>query len=265
MGKGGREVRPSISLVLAIVCVGCQGIEFADDTSNMALPDDYKNRTLWPGTDIFKYNLSELAGSYVRRDAGTFTRLNRVVNPGYKPEFRVRDLKAIYESNIDRQASMQGSYLAFAASLKANERAHVKIQDIGMVFIKDDDLPREDIAGQAIRAYKANERGRYYIQGVLLASVTTRHFVEIDASAKGVVGATIGLDSKVYNKRGQSATDFRISVELVDLWALGRALNKGGSPEANVALFVEGGEYALYIPKAQPFEIHEIAGWPQEN
>jgi hypothetical protein len=234
----------------------------------MALPADYRNRTLWPGTDIFKYNLSELAGSYVRRDAdGTFTRLNRVVKPGYKPEFRVKDLKTIYESNIDRRASVHGSYLAFAASLKANERAQVKIQDIGMVFIKGDDLPRKDIAEQAIRAYKADEHGRYYIQGVLLASVATRHFVEIDASAKGVVGDTIGLDSKVYNKRGQSATDFRISVELVDLWELGRALNEG-KPGVTTAVFVEGGDAAgriLYMSKARPFEITALQGWPQAD
>jgi hypothetical protein len=226
------RIRECIALAWAVALLGllasCDGVKFADVEVNRPLPDEFKNRTFYAKTDIFKYRLSQLAGNVIVREADStaYVRLDRVVPEGVVPIEKDVDEEGgeIYRSVVDRGASAEGSYLAFAGSLSANEIAKVQIRDRHWVFIDLVPAVRDAIADW-VEDHPNDDPAvkRWYVQGALLASITTDYYQEIDATASGVVGETLGAKGEVYNRFRETATDFRISLELLDIDALARA------------------------------------------
>ncbi|WP_253993352.1 hypothetical protein [Myxococcus qinghaiensis] len=204
--------------LLALLLSGC-GVTFSNTPEfNKGLPEDFKRRVLWNETDIFKYNLEQLAGHviYSKASTGEYDRGPRLTTSGKSPTFKLIDNGQVYHSKIDNAAKAEGSYLAFAATMSNDQTADVSIIDTAQVLIPYEDVPVTDLA--KISETKAPQGvKRYYIQGVLLASVTTRYGATIKTDASGVVGNTFGAKGSVFNEQQTVGRDFRISLLLIDI------------------------------------------------
>lgn len=206
---------------LALLLAGCSGIKFAPVPLNNALPQSFKERTLYPRTEIFRHQLPELAGSILYRKGGTneFDRGARVIKPGVEvPLQTIKETDAaVYSSKIDRGASVQGSYLAFAASLGEKQTASVDMRDTVMVFIHWNDVPLDELS-KLVQSPNPNPgTHRYWVQAALVTAITIDNYAEISTSASGVLGETFGAKGNAYNKQGATTHDYWISMELLDL------------------------------------------------
>ncbi|MBU8900926.1 hypothetical protein KRR26_35545 [Corallococcus sp. M34] len=197
---------------------GC-GVTFSNVPEfNKGLPEDFKRRVLWNETDLFKYNLEQLAGHviYSKASAAEYDRGPRLVTNGKSPSFKLIDNGQVYHSKVDNGAKAEGSYLAFASTMSAEQTADVSIIDTAQVFIPYEDVPVDELVKIAEASAPQGVK-RYYIQGVLLASVTTRYGAKINADASGIVGDTFGAKGSVYNEQQAVGRDFRISLLLIDI------------------------------------------------
>lgn len=205
-------------VALTLVILGC-GVRFANIPQfNKELPSDFKSRVFWTQTDNFKYNLEQLAGHviYSESKAGEFSRGPRYIKANAPPALRPIDDGTVYQSKIDSSASVQGSYLIFAGNMKAEQTADVLIVDTAQVFIEYENVPVAELEREA-RKPRRSGQSAYYIQAVLLASVTTKYGSKIAGDASGVVGNTFGAKGNVYNEEDAISKDVRISLLLIDL------------------------------------------------
>jgi len=207
-----------------LVLSGCVGVRFADETINRVLPDDFKNRNIYPETDIFKYKLDSLVGRILvcqpdqinDRICDCDLKITRIIKNGTTPE-TISPEQKVFSSKIDQGASAQGSYLAFAAKFSAEQVAEILITDSALVFIKDDDVPIEDLKQYVQSNPRVGQEKRFWIQGALLATIIQRELIKIDTDAEGVVGNVSGIKGGVYNHRGQESNDYRISLLMPDI------------------------------------------------
>src|SRR5436190_24193537 len=98
---------PLLLLGVSVLFNGCVGVRFADVGLNKNMPDDFKKRNLFDRTDIWKYNLSELAGSVIYKfpDEDTYRRTNRRhLAANYEVPVKTKELKTLYHSKIDQKA-----------------------------------------------------------------------------------------------------------------------------------------------------------------
>lgn len=216
------------SLIWALVFVftyGCGGgIKFADEPMNRSLPEDYKNRKIYQQSDIFKYKLDSLVGRILvcKQKIGDKSKLDcdlklaPIRKDNSTPLIKTPEQK-VYSSKIDRGAAAEGSYLAFAAKLSADQAAEVLITDSVLVFIQDDDIPIEKLKAYVKANPKVGNENRYWIQGALLATIITRNLIKIDSNASGVVGTATGLKGQVYKNEGLEAIDYKISLLMPDI------------------------------------------------
>ena len=208
-------------LTAMIICTalsGC-GVKFANETLNKDLPKDLTSRTLYPQTAIYKYHLDQLIGSIVYYDNNkNLKRVERVIRDNYIPSVKfVPDTDGVlYKSKINSGASAKGSYLAFSASLTADQMAEVIIRDIAHIYIDDEDVPRALLNKARVYARDKNVQ-LYWIQGLLLSTRNLEYYQKISTNASGVVGNTAGVEGGVYNSRGMTSKDYDIALELVDL------------------------------------------------
>ena len=240
---------------LSLILSGC-GLSFSNIPNfNKGLPEDFKRRVLWAETDIFKYNLEQLAGHviYAKAAVGQYDRGPRYVKPQKAPVLKVIDSGQIYHSKIDRGAQAEGSYLAFAAALSDDQTADVNIIDTAQVFIPYEDVPMEDLLKEAAKPAPSGTTKRYYIQGVLLATVTTQYGVKIKADASGVVGNAFGAKGNVYNEEMTVGRDFRISLLLIDIDKLKQASSRKEMAGASAPLL-------LRESQADGFKVQKING-----
>lgn len=209
----------------ATVLSSCAGVKFSNEQLNKNLPEDYKNRNIYPETDIFKYKLDSLVGRVLVCKPGQAS--NRVYDCDLKvtrilktdpdtkqpiPPEMITPEKLVYSSKIDRGAAAQGSYLTFASSFSAEQVAELLITDSSLVFVDDNDIPVSEILSYAENNPKKEGEDRFWIQGALLATLIQRDLVKIKSDAEGVVGNTSGVKGEVYNNRGQESIDYRVSL-----------------------------------------------------
>lgn len=221
-----RTICAALALLLALLFVslsaGCKGVTFGNAPMNEELPSDFKNRNLLLDTAIFKYNLQELPGYIIKKDPGSanYNRIKRLLKPGTsEPEVKAIEKGEIYRSKLDQKASAKGSYLAFTATMNAEQRAEAIILDAAQAFIQGANIPWDDLAALA-KKKPAGEKW-YYIQGVLLSVITVINYTKIDTSASGVIGDTFGVGSDVFNERSGQSRDFAIALALLDIDDLG--------------------------------------------
>lgn len=214
----------------ALLLVGCTGIRFAPVALNGPLPENFKKRTLYARTEIFRHQLPEFAGSilYRKGDAGEFDRGARIVKAGFDvPLQTIKDVDAaVYASKIDRGASVQGSYLAFAASFGEKQTASVDMRDTVMVFIHWNDVPLDELKKVAQSPNPNPGTHRYWVQAALLTAITIDNYAEISGNASAVLGETFGAKGNVYNKQGVTSHDYWISMELLDLETLAKIVGE---------------------------------------
>jgi hypothetical protein len=196
---------------------GC-GVRFADVAMNKDLPSDYKNRVLWPQTDAFKYNLTQLAGHVIIGNpaTGEFERGPRYVKEGFEPTLQVIEDGTVYNSKVNNSAAAKGNYLVFAGSLSGDQAAEVTIVDTNSVFIPYEQVPMEALAEEARKEPEAGKK-KYYVQAVVLATVTIKNYRKIAADASSVTGNTFGAEGKVFNETSDVSKDFKISLTLLDV------------------------------------------------
>lgn len=219
-----------IMLLVLLSITGCAGIKFSDETVNKNLPSDFKNRNIYPETDIFKYKMDSLAGRILvcqpdqikERIYDCDLKITRILKKDKKtkssiPPETLTPERLVYSSKIDKGASAQGSYLAFAGSFSAEQAAEIIITDSALVYVDDDNIPEKELKKYVRANPKKGKERRFWIQGALLATIYQRDLVKIDANAEGVVGNTSGIKGKVYNHRGQESVDYRISLLMPDI------------------------------------------------
>lgn len=203
----------------------CAGVKFSDERVNKNLPNDFKNRNIYPETDIFKYKLDSLVGRILvckpdqvnNRVYDCDLKVTRILkidsatNHPIPPE-TITPERLVYSSKIDRGAAAQGSYLTFAGSFSADQVAEILITDSSLVFANDNDVPISSILSYVNSNPKQENEERFWIQGALLATLIQRDLVKIKSDAEGVVGSTSGVKGQVYNNSGQESIDYRISL-----------------------------------------------------
>ena len=246
----------NITILSCFLLIGCVGVRFSNVPQfNKGLPEDFKRRVLWNETDIFKYNLHQLAGHviYAKEQTGEYDRGPRYVKPDTSPALKVVDSGQVYQSKIDNGAKAEGSYLSFSANLSDNQTVDVNIIDTAQVFIPYEDIPLNALLAEANKPVPPGTTKRYYVQGVLLATVLTRYGVEIKADASGVVGNAFGAKGNVYNEEQTVSRDFRISLLLIDLDRLSQLnSSKGFEPMAPKRL--------IRAARADGFNVERIDG-----
>jgi hypothetical protein len=210
-------------VVLAWMFVGCwTGIRFAPQYPTNDLPDSFKKRVIYPDeSGTLKYKLTQLLGRVVYKEPGVdaYDVKRVVLKPGYATALGLISEAdgQIFEGLVDKSAGGKGSYLTFSGSLSTKEVATVSIKDRNVVFVNNNDVPWDLLVEEAKSPKNSPATRRYWIQGALLASLDITRFAEIEADAKGVLGPTIGVEGKVYNKQSQAIHDYKISVQLIDL------------------------------------------------
>ncbi|WP_339744510.1 hypothetical protein [uncultured Rubinisphaera sp.] len=234
----------TISIVIAVVSVlatlwiaSGDDMTFEDVTLNKDLPKDYTKRVLWSQTDAFKYDISQLAGHVIVGDkkTGEFRRGGRYLKPGYEPTVSIIDDGVIYNSKVDKTASSKSNYLEFAAGLDAKQTAEVTIADSSTVLIPWKQVPMDELVQENERQLEEGEE-RYYIQGVVLASVTIRNYRELAADASIIAGEAFGANGKIFTSTSEVSKDYQISLTLVSLREL--ALKAFSDPAAAEAAIV---------------------------
>lgn len=219
-----RSFMTALLPLFAITMSGCAGVKFSDETVNRNLPDDFKNRNIYPETDIFKYKLDSLVGRILVCQPNQIKdqiydcdlKISRVLKKGTSPE-TISPEQKVYSSKIDRGASSQGSYLSFAGNFNADQAAEILITDSALVLVNDNDVPIKSLKKYVSENPKQENERRFWVQGALLATIIQRDLVEIKADAEGVVGNTSGFKGRVYNNRGQESIDYRISILMPDI------------------------------------------------
>lgn len=213
------------STFIVIILSACSGVKFADERVNKNLPLDFKNRNIYPKTDIFKYELDSLVGRILvckpdqidNNEYKCDLKLQRILKKDPDtgqtlfPETKTPD-QLVYSSKIDRDASAQGSYLAFAASFSADQVSEILITDSALVFTKDSDIPVNDLLNYVKANPKNQDEQRFWVQGALLATIVQRDLTKIETNAEGVVGNTTGVKGQVFNSTGEESIDYRISL-----------------------------------------------------
>jgi hypothetical protein len=244
-----------LGLVLLTGCDG-GGVRFSDIPEfNKALPEDFKRRVLWNETDIFKYNLEQLAGHviYAKGPAGEFDRGPRYLKPDKHPALKVVESGEVYHSKIDSGAQAEGNYLAFAAKLSGDQTASVSIADTAQAFIPYEDVPVENLLAEVQRPIPSGSTKRYYIQGVLLATVLTQYGAKINADASGVAGTVFGAKGKVYREDETVSRDFRISLLLIDIDRLAQLSAESGVEASTSTSLLESA-------RADGFTVNRLTG-----
>jgi hypothetical protein len=207
-----------------IVCafIGCGGVSFEALRLSNDLPESFKQRNLYlDESGTVKYKLTELVGRVIYQDSSAHRNDTKTVilAKDYVPALEViKDADGqIFEGLVNKEASAKGSYLAFAGSLSSKQVASVTIADRNIVYVNNKDIPWAMLLDEAkLSAPKPSIR-RLWIQGALLSSIDITKLDSIGSNASGVVGPTLGVEGKVYNKKSESIHDYRVSVLAVDL------------------------------------------------
>ena len=89
MRTATRRVTALLLAAVAVLAAGCpkKGITFGDSSLNPALPESFKNRTLWKDTGVLQYQLASLSGYVIYKEGdGAWKRRFQIVKPGYEPK-----------------------------------------------------------------------------------------------------------------------------------------------------------------------------------
>lgn len=208
--------------VIGVLVVGCAAPTAVPTTtaSRPPLPEDLRSRQLYEHTHYFKYDLSELVGTVLTQPSGqlsgAYSRGPRLVPPQFTPPVTIIQDGILYTAKIDRGAALEGSVLAFAASLARTELVEVVFQDIARAFVPGERIPTKDILAWAIALADSDSRS-FYVQGVVLSTVQKTYYDEVDSSASSLTGDLFRGSGRVYSRREALSRDFQIAVELLDL------------------------------------------------
>ena len=220
-----RARRAIITAPTALAIMACNEAPEWADRAVQPVPAYFSNRNVLPDeSGIYRYKLTELPGRLLFKDASdtNYSLMGLVLKSGYRPTLAVipEEEGKVYEGIINRQTAIDVSYLGLGGAIDDNSLADVQIKDRLLSFIASDDVPWSLLAAEGRRQKPTPTTKRFWIQGVLLATLDYRRATEVDLKAGGKLTEAFGANGKIYNKAESSVHDYRVSVLLVDIDAL---------------------------------------------
>jgi hypothetical protein len=222
-GADGLKRLAGILLLPGVLGAGCSNpkIEWADSPV-VDVPNYFSSRTsLQDRGGIYRYRLAELPGRvlYQEPSDSTYTFKGLVLKSGYNPTIEPvpENEGKVFDGIITRRAAADASYIAVSASASDSGLMEVHIKDRVLSFISNKDVPWSLLAAESKRAKPTPATKRYWVQGVILASLDYATASEVNLKAGGKLTEAFGANGKVYNKTEKATHDYRISMELINL------------------------------------------------
>ena len=184
-------------------------------TLNYALPEEFRNRLFWK-EGIFKFSIDQLAGSliYAEDTLGNYVRGPRLLQPNTQLSVKPVEKGEIYHSKVDRGFDAKINWLIFDAGMSQGSIVDVKITDLMWVLVNANEVPLDSLLKIA-DAQNSIQR-KYYIQGVLLTSITKQYSSRVNGRA-AIAGTAFGANGEIYKTDETSVQDFCLSLTLIDL------------------------------------------------
>lgn len=214
-----KRIKMIICAVLTGVFIsGCSGLKFRDADINLGLPDDWKYRTPIKNTADLRFFMRENVGLLVTPGAvpGTYEVLAQPILPdSFTPREEIIKDGAIYSSKITQSASVQGGYLAVAASLSADQALDFRVVDLSRVDVPWTQFPDAKIRAAAAIANPRNIK-RLWVQSLILSRILSQSYSKLECDATGA-GPAFQAGGKCFNTTGVEARDYAIGVVFVDI------------------------------------------------
>jgi hypothetical protein len=206
-----------------VLLAGC-GVKFAEAPVNTTLPEVFKQRLLYPG-GVASYDSQDLVGNVLQLAEGQEALRVAVIRPdAYTPQLiTIVDPNNYYRSRIQRGAEEQGSYLAFAESLKADQMAELILTDVARAGIVLDNAAQwEQIVAKSAQWVASHPKAspgvqRLWVKAVVLTRRSYSDFSKISANASGQVGSVVGVKGGVYRNSEQEQKSVNIAFEAFDI------------------------------------------------
>jgi len=207
------------------------GYAFQDIKYNDKLPDDFTNRVVYADSAAVRANLSDFVGHIIHintADGRATKLLDRFVLANAKPPVSPVDPASgkLYYSKIDRsfKGSAKSSFLAtISVDLSSQDMLEILIQDVATVSLPSDQVDQQRLAKVAASAPIPGTL-RCFVQGARIAAINYKVFTQIDKDGKIAYGDSFQADGHVYSSRAGYSTDFKVSVDCIDLDVLRSSL-----------------------------------------
>lgn len=244
-----------LATILATVTLvsGCGGLKFKDEMVNLGLPDDWKFRTPIKNTADLRFSMKENIGLLITPGTipGTYEVLSQPIVPdGFQAREEIIKDGTVYFSKITQGASIQASYLTFAANLSANQAVDFRIIDISRV-----DAPWNQLPDAKIRAAAAtpnpNNIKRLWIQSLILSRVLSQNYTELKCNASGS-GPAFKTSGKCFNATGTESKDYAIGAVFIDIDTYVKN-NPGASPTPALKNIL-GDLHTILDPSTPPYK-----------
>lgn len=238
----------SCMLMSLCSCAGCppkgKGVTFNDISNiNQALPDSYKNRSIWSDPSIIKYKLTGLVGYVIQKkdQNSNFERtISRIVPNDYtlQVEQIPADVAKIYYSIIDSNFKVSANaalpIIQATCQVETNQVMELIITDKCMIYIPDEILPIEDLIRIA-QTDNPNHYKRCWVQAVMLTEVMKKNYTHVSSDST-VTGTTFAVGGKVYNNNSSSGFQSEpvITMLLVDLDELKLQVENNATVRSNI-------------------------------
>lgn len=205
--------------------LGCGGLRIADSPASRAFPPELRERQVFKTVGVYGRDLSGLVGHilYAKKTKGvcpsTYTdadlglRQYLVPNAKLLPDNKVEKR---YESKIDKNASIDASYLTFTAGLSSKQMAEVIVTDTMSMIISNSDIPVKELEAIALTPLGPEDCDRFYIRGAILTTIVYKVFNE--RSGKGTAsGTTFGANGKVYSSDSEYSLDYKLGITVLPI------------------------------------------------
>jgi hypothetical protein len=217
----GRVGVPLLAFVLVSGCDGDPKIEWVNSPVQDIPPYFSSRNALLDRSGIYRHKLAELPGKVLYKEPAdsTYTFKSLLLKPGYRPTIETipEDAGKVFDGIINRQVAADVSYIALSTSLSDKSLVEVHIKDRVLSFIANSDVPWSLLAAESRRPKPRGTTERYWVQGVMMASLDYTTATEVDLKAGGKLTEAFGANGKVYNKTDKATHDYRISMELINL------------------------------------------------
>lgn len=247
-------MKRELALGLAVLLAGCDGdgVTFTGQALNHPLPSELVERTVFKSVGAYREHLDQLVGLVLTVDvgaalseqniAGRYLARGSEVDEKSDPVIR-------YESKVDRGLSAEGNYLAFAASLSAEQKAEVVVTDVASAFAEE--IPWDLLAKVKVPAGKK----AFWVRGATLTTVAYKTYQKQSVKAN-VSGGAFGVGGEVYASADRFSLDYRIGVNLIPVSGeIARAL-----PQFTTGTKVKAEDLARHLRTLEATDLKRLTG-----
>lgn len=230
-----------ISVISCFSLISCSGITFSESPVNQPLPDEFKNRTLYPA-GVSGYDFQDLVGNIISiKNNQNPIRVGIIRPDSFLPvAIPIPDPNNYYRSRIQKGGEINGSYLAFAASFSKDEMAELTLSDIarsGITFnntVDWDTVVQRSIRWVNEHPRKDTSNKRVWVKSAVLTRRIYTAFSNISTDAKAVVGEAVGVKTGTYNKSSTDIKSVILAFDYFDIDELVSTIEKKSITEMNL-------------------------------